>query len=122
MSTIHNDVDFYTKLWKIKYNINLENKFVLNDQFISFKKRLNFFLSILQTFMKTKKWKIKRNKYTRRNKRIKIKKLRNKKWKYKSKRKTKYGKNRKHRKKRIYTKKNYNSGDGMLVDVWGPSL
>tara|TARA_Y100000389_G_C17308152_1_gene436515 strand:- start:44 stop:736 length:693 start_codon:yes stop_codon:yes gene_type:complete len=72
--------------------------------------------------MKTKKMKMKRNKYTRRKKGIKIKKIRNKKWNYKSKRKTKYGKNRKHRKKRIYTKKNYNSGDGMLVDVWGPSL
>ena len=39
MSTIHNDVDFYTKLWKIKYNIDIENKFVLNDQFIAFKKK-----------------------------------------------------------------------------------
>lgn len=30
-------------------------------------------------------------------------------------------KNRKNRKK-VYTKKNYNSGEGMLTSVWGPSL
>ena len=35
---IHNDVDFYTKLWKMKYNMNIEEKFILNDQFIAFKK------------------------------------------------------------------------------------
>jgi len=26
------------------------------------------------------------------------------------------------RKKRVFTKKNYNSGDGMLTSVWGPSM
>ena len=26
------------------------------------------------------------------------------------------------RKKRVFTKKNYNSGDGMLTTVWGPSM
>ena len=25
---IHNDVDFYTKLWKMKYNMNIEEKIV----------------------------------------------------------------------------------------------
>ena len=27
-----------------------------------------------------------------------------------------------HKKKRVFTKKHYNSGDGMLTAVWGPSL
>ncbi len=31
-------------------------------------------------------------------------------------------KTRKHRSKRQFTKKHYNSGDGMLTAVWGPSL
>ena len=26
------------------------------------------------------------------------------------------------KKKRVFTKKNYNSGDGMLTSVWGPSM
>ena len=26
------------------------------------------------------------------------------------------------KKKRIFTKKHYNSGDGMLTSVWGPSM
>ena len=26
------------------------------------------------------------------------------------------------KKKKVYTKKNYNSGEGMLTSVWGPSL
>ena len=30
--------------------------------------------------------------------------------------------NKNNKKKRIYTKKHYNSGDGMLTTVWGPSL
>ncbi len=35
-------------------------------------------------------------------------------------RKTK--KNKKNKKNRIFSKKNYNSGDGMLTTVWGPSM
>tara|TARA_Y100000389_G_scaffold38998_1_gene33386 strand:- start:3440 stop:4132 length:693 start_codon:yes stop_codon:yes gene_type:complete len=74
--------------------------------------------------MKTKKIKSKRNtRYTRKKKGVN-KKYKKSKRNYTHKRKTKYNpiKRRKCRKKRIYTKKNYSSGDGMLVDVWGPSL
>jgi hypothetical protein len=31
-------------------------------------------------------------------------------------------KTKKYKKKRIFSKKNYNSGDGMLTSVWGPSM
>ena len=37
-------------------------------------------------------------------------------------RKTKNKSNRRKSKKRIFSKENYNSGDGMLTTVWGPSM
>ena len=34
----------------------------------------------------------------------------------------KYTRSKNSKKKRIFTKKHYSSGDGMLTSVWGPSM
>ena len=36
--------------------------------------------------------------------------------------KTRKNSNRKNKTKRIYKRSEYNSGDGMLTSIWGPSL